>query len=483
MDIVYVTFNSEKWIRACFQSVLNCKYDLRNVKIYVIDNHSTDRTVTILETIRESFSEVCHFEIIRSEKNLGFGKANNVAVQRGISDIVCFFNIDTELMPDTLLHLEQAIGKSSMEIAAWELRQFPYEHPKEYDVLTHETGWCSGAALAVRREAFEKIGGFDEAFFMYAEDVDLSWRLRAFGYKLQYVPNAVIKHYSYELEGRVKPMQHIHSVINNMYLRYRYGNVKDMLIGHFLFFKCMLAKPVFAGSKRMLLKEYFKHFLKASHFFDKRVYGNDKAFQPYFDGFDYSKMRKGAFYQFKTFELTEKVTIVIWILEKSSDWKQKIENTVHTVLLQTYKEIEILIMGNKLCECELQKLSGDFDNSNIVYVETECGMTEEELISLAVFRATGKYVCFLGDSLLFADHVEVLVSEMAFSDKQVCCASCYRKRKETCMNPPYPCFMFEASIFDMYKNWYQKRGGLEGFIRHISQRNLLEYIEKTTVIY
>lgn len=481
MDIVYVTFNSEKWIRACFQSVLNCKYDLRNVKIYVIDNHSTDHTVTILETIRESFSEVCHFEIIRSEKNLGFGKANNVAVQRGTSDIVCFFNIDTELMPDTLLHLEQAIGKSGMEIAAWELRQFPYEHPKEYDVLTHETGWCSGAALAVRREAFEKIGGFDEAFFMYAEDVDLSWRLRAFGYKLQYVPNAVIKHYSYELEGRVKPMQHIHSVINNMYLRYRYGNVKDMLIGHFLFFKCMLAKPAFAGSKRKLLKEYFKHFLKAPHFFDKRVYGNDKAFQPYFDGFDYSKMRKGAFYQFKTFELTEKVTVVIWIPEKSSDWEQKAEKTIRTVLLQTYKEMEILIIGNQLRR--LKNMYGDSVNFHMEYVETEDETTEEEMVALAVFRASGKYICFLDDSLLFADHVEVLVNELAFSNKRICYTGRFQRKKENGMHPPYPCFMFEKSIFDKYKSSYEMGGGLEGFTSYIYKRNLPGFIEKTTVIY
>lgn len=481
MDLVYVTFNSEKWIRTCFQSVLNSEYNLSNVSIYVFDNDSTDHTVTILEETRGLFSEVCHFEIIRSEKNRGFGKANNVAFQRGASDIVCFFNIDTELMPDTLVRLEQAITNSDTEVVAWELRQFPYEHPKVYDVLTHETGWSSGAALAIRREIFEKIGGFDEAFFMYAEDVDLSWRFRSFGYKLQYVPNCIIKHYSYELAGSVKPVQHIYSIINNLYLRYRYGNVKDVLIGHFLFFKCMLAKTAFAGSKRKLMKEYMKHLLKVFHFLDKSLCGNDWQFQPYFNGFDYAKMRKGAYYQFKTFGLTIKVTVVIRADETDSDWKQQIEKTIHTVLLQTYSEIEILIIGNRICE--LQKRRGDFASPNIKYIETESKLTEEGMITLAVFHAAGKYVSFLGDSLLYADHVEVLVNELAFSDKQICCTNCFQRHKDTGNNLPYPCFMFEKSVFDKYKSRYQKGGGLEGLIRHICNENLSEYIEKTTVIY
>ena len=61
------------------------------------------------------------------------------------------------------------------------MRQIPYEHPKAYDPVTLDTPWVSGAATLFRREAFEAVGGFDDAIFMYGEDVDLSWRLRARG--------------------------------------------------------------------------------------------------------------------------------------------------------------------------------------------------------------------------------------------------------------------------------------------------------------
>ena len=64
---------------------------------------------------------------------------------------------------------------------------FPYEHPKIYDPVTQEAQWSSGAAFAIRCEVYERLGGFDEKIFMYGEDVDLSWRLRSFGYKIRYV--------------------------------------------------------------------------------------------------------------------------------------------------------------------------------------------------------------------------------------------------------------------------------------------------------
>jgi hypothetical protein len=72
--------------------------------------------------------------------------------------------------------------------------QFPAEHPKTYDPVTLETAWASGACLGIPRQVFEATGGFDEAFFMYCEDVDLSWRARAHGIAVLTVPNALFLH-------------------------------------------------------------------------------------------------------------------------------------------------------------------------------------------------------------------------------------------------------------------------------------------------
>ena len=195
MDIVYVAYNSEKWIDKCFTSLLKSNYNLKDIHAYVVDNASTDNTVPALYKVKKKLDgKIGSFEVIESKKNLGFGKGNNLGFSKGKSDIVCFFNIDTEVLEDTLPELQASIDSSDKNTAMWELRQFPYEHPKLYDAITLEALWCSGAAFAMRREVFQKLHGFDEKIFMYAEDVDLSWRLRSYGYKIKYVPKSVIMH-------------------------------------------------------------------------------------------------------------------------------------------------------------------------------------------------------------------------------------------------------------------------------------------------
>ena len=82
-------------------------------------------------------------------------------------------------------------------VAAWELRQIPYEHPKAYDPVTLDVPWVSGAATLFRRSTWDAVGGFDPALFMYGEDVDLSWRLRAKGFRLRYLPKLAVVHRTY----------------------------------------------------------------------------------------------------------------------------------------------------------------------------------------------------------------------------------------------------------------------------------------------
>ena len=73
MDIVYVSYNSEKWIDGCFNSLEKSDYDLKNINIYVIDNKSTDRSVELLKEIKTKIGyRFDKFEVIESEENLGF---------------------------------------------------------------------------------------------------------------------------------------------------------------------------------------------------------------------------------------------------------------------------------------------------------------------------------------------------------------------------------------------------------------------------
>jgi len=102
------------------------------------------------------------------------------------------------LNPDAVLHpraLAELLAVARDQPAALvEARQFPEEHPKPYDPRTLETPWASGACLLIPRSTFAALGGFDERFFLYAEDVDLSWRAREAGYPVLHAPRALVGH-------------------------------------------------------------------------------------------------------------------------------------------------------------------------------------------------------------------------------------------------------------------------------------------------
>jgi GT2 family glycosyltransferase len=104
-------------------------------------------------------------------------------------------NPDAMLHPRCIFELIQAAEREP-KAGLVEARLFPDEHPKQYDPTTLNTPWCSGCVLLVTRALYETIGGFDENFFMYCEDVDLSWRAHAAGFRTLIAPGALVHHYA-----------------------------------------------------------------------------------------------------------------------------------------------------------------------------------------------------------------------------------------------------------------------------------------------
>jgi lipopolysaccharide biosynthesis protein len=133
--------------------------------------------------------------------NLGFGAAHNRMMQRAFKDgaeIYFCINPDGYLLPGALQN-SMAMVQSRLGCALVELTQTPVAHPKLVDRTSLRTTWASGAALAIPRRVYEATKGFDERFFMYCEDVDLSWRARAMGFEVVCCPNALFFH---ETENR-----------------------------------------------------------------------------------------------------------------------------------------------------------------------------------------------------------------------------------------------------------------------------------------
>lgn len=130
-------------------------------------------------------------EVIPFQDNLGFGKGHNRIVA-SLGESTGFY---AGLNPDGFISpwaISAIVDAAPAEENLYELHQFPQEHPKVFDKVTGETAWASGAAFLIDIGLFRQLGGFDPSFFMYCEDVDLSWRVRERGGKCILLPRAGI---------------------------------------------------------------------------------------------------------------------------------------------------------------------------------------------------------------------------------------------------------------------------------------------------
>jgi len=138
-----------------------------------------------------------------SGANLGFGAAHNRVMKEAFASRATRYYLCVN--PDGVLHprcLAELVAEAERpgRTGLVEARLFPDEHPKPYEPGTHETPWCSGCVLLLTRELYSEVGGFDERFFMYCEDVDLSWRARAVGFSVRVAPRALVHHYTLDRE-------------------------------------------------------------------------------------------------------------------------------------------------------------------------------------------------------------------------------------------------------------------------------------------
>jgi hypothetical protein len=126
-------------------------------------------------------------------RNRGSAGGNNDLFGKALSDRVLIINPDCVASPSLLHRLCDPLSEPAIGIV--EARQLPLEHPKQFDRETGDTSWASGSCMLVRREVIGGLGGFDEdSFFLYCDDVDLSWRARLDGWRVVYQPSACVFH-------------------------------------------------------------------------------------------------------------------------------------------------------------------------------------------------------------------------------------------------------------------------------------------------
>ena len=217
ISVIVVNYNGCEHIERCLNAL---ERQTVSHEVIVVDNGSKDESCAL---IRESYSKVC---LIEHQENIGFSAANNAGAAVARGDYLAFLNNDTEAAPDWLEALRNGLDENpSSGFAASRIVYLddPSTLDSAGDVVTlwggafkrgHGTPAADmaqpadvfsacGAACLFRQEVFKQVGGFDEAFFLVFEDVDLSYRTQLLGYRCQYVPSAVVAHVGSATLGRV----------------------------------------------------------------------------------------------------------------------------------------------------------------------------------------------------------------------------------------------------------------------------------------
>ncbi len=233
VSIIIVTYNGKevtlKGIESYIKAISADK--LHTYEIIVVDNCSKDG---VADAVAKSFPEV---KLIRNTDNLGFAKANNVGFTASSGRYILFSNPDIENFENTVPELVSFMDSNKdvgactpfLELVKTGMLDWPSHrgfptpwasfcyytglqklfsssktlsrvfgkyHLLDRDMnVTHEVDSITGAFFFVRREVFEKVGKWDEAYFMYAEDLDLSFQIKKLGFKIMFLPHIKALHY------------------------------------------------------------------------------------------------------------------------------------------------------------------------------------------------------------------------------------------------------------------------------------------------
>ncbi len=228
ISVIIVNYNVEFFLEQCLNSV---KRALENVsgEVFVVDNNSIDGSV---EMVRLKFPEI---NLIANKDNRGFSKANNQAIEISQGEYILLLNPDTVVEEDTFTKVisfmdmhpnagglgvrmldgkgiflpESKRGLPTPSVAFYKIFGLSKLFPKSKKFSQYHLGYLneleinevdilSGAFMLMQKEALDKVGLLDETFFMYGEDVDLSYRIQKGGYKNYYFPETRIIHYKGE---------------------------------------------------------------------------------------------------------------------------------------------------------------------------------------------------------------------------------------------------------------------------------------------
>lgn len=232
LSIIIVNYNTRKYLLAALQSIKVSKDKIAK-EVIVVDNASTDGSASLAA--------------IKNKHNLGYATANNQGIKKARGEFILLLNSDTKILPETLQtmvdfmdeHPDVGVSTCRVELEDGSLdpachRGFPtpwasltyflglekislqsklfaqYHQSWKNFGVPHEIDTPAGAFYLIRKKVIDQVGLLDENYFMYAEDIDWSLRIKQAGWKIMYVPDTKIIHYK-KKSGRDTTDPHLRS--------------------------------------------------------------------------------------------------------------------------------------------------------------------------------------------------------------------------------------------------------------------------------
>lgn len=273
LSVIIVNWNVKDSLKRSLRSIYEQLHSIE-YEIIVVDNASSDGSQ---EMIQDNFPQIV---LIKNNINLGFAKANNIGVLKSRGQYLLFLNPDTEIVTNNVDELVRFLQANTQYVAVgpkilnrdgtiqfscarslptptnqlFEMAMFHRIFPKSkffgkarlsyWDHKTNRDVEClSGASIVIAKESFIEAGCFDERYFLYAEDIDLCFKLKKSGFKLHYISDTEILHHSQESSKKVKKSAFsaiaIHEA-DKMFMRCHYGITSACLYQLFIFIGAIL---------------------------------------------------------------------------------------------------------------------------------------------------------------------------------------------------------------------------------------------------
>jgi hypothetical protein len=250
LSIVILSYNTRDLTLECLKSIVSQyekELEKNELEVIVVDNNSSDDSIKSIKSYLSDLNFGKAIFLISSNENLGFGKGNNLGAKAAKGKSLLFLNSDTEVLNKGFLTMADFLEKNSrVGILGGKLENIDGTAQKScgrfynlYNLLLMLLGferfgflrsspeniqkvdWVSGACLMIKSAVFEKISRFDEKIFMYAEDMEICYRAKKFGFLTYFYPNLSLKHKSLGSSNKTFAIINIYKGILYFYKKHK----------------------------------------------------------------------------------------------------------------------------------------------------------------------------------------------------------------------------------------------------------------------